>query len=113
MKKGIAFGAGLLAMMLWGAAAIAQTCETLRSVRFPDTTVTRAERVASAGRLPAICKVAATLRPTSGSDIRIEVWMPERAAWNDKYEATGNGGWGGSVDEGALNEAANFVCAQP
>jgi len=105
MKKWIAVGAGLVAMMLCGAAAIAQTCETLRSVRLPDMTVTRAERVASAGKLPASCKVAATLRPTSDSEIRIEVWMPEQAAWNGKYEGTGNGGWGGSIDEGALASA--------
>jgi feruloyl esterase len=105
MKKGIAVGAGLMTMMLCGAAAIAQRCETLQAVRLPDMTVTLAERVASAGKLPAFCKVAATLRPTSDSEIRIEVWMPEQAAWNGKYEGTGNGGWGGSIDEGALASA--------
>ena len=110
MKKGIAVGAGLMTMMLCGAAAIAQRCETLQAVRLPDMTVTAAESVAAAPRrkypkLPAFCKVAATLRPTSDSEIRIEVWMPEQAAWNGKYEGTGNGGWGGSIDEGALASA--------
>jgi feruloyl esterase len=53
-------------------------------------------------RLPEFCRVAATLRPTSDSEIKIEVWMPEPATWNGKYEGTGNGGWGGAIDAGAL-----------
>src|SRR5438309_1760259 len=48
--------------------------------------------------LPAFCRVAATLHPTTDSEIRVEVWLPERAAWNGKYEGVGNGGWGGSLN---------------
>jgi feruloyl esterase len=70
-------------------------------------TVTQAERVAAGEKapypdLPAFCQVAVTLRPTSDSEIRIEVWMPEGAAWNGKYEGTGNGGWGGAIEPGEL-----------
>jgi feruloyl esterase len=46
--------------------------------------------------LPAFCRVAATLRPSSDSDIKIEVWMPA-AGWNGKFEGLGNGGWAGSI----------------
>ena len=46
-------------------------------------------------QLPAFCRVAATLRPSSDSDIKIEVWMP-LADWNSKFQAVGNGGLRGN-----------------
>ena len=89
------------------APAAGMACAALRSVKVDGMTVTLAESVEAGGeakypRLPAFCRVAVTLRPTSDSEIRIEVWMPEAAAWNGKYEGTGNGGWGGSIDAGEL-----------
>ncbi len=47
--------------------------------------------------MPAFCRVAATLRPTSDSVIKIEVWMPPAAAWNGKFMAVGNGGQAGQI----------------
>ena len=47
--------------------------------------------------LPAFCRVAATLKPSSDSDIKIEVWMPTEN-WNGKYQAVGNGAFSGSVN---------------
>jgi feruloyl esterase len=94
-----------------GAAAAApvagRPCESLRAVQMDGMTVTVAESVKAGGEakypeLPAFCRVAATLRPSGDSEIKIEVWMPEAAAWNGKFEGTGNGGWGGSIDPGAL-----------
>ena len=58
-------------------------------------------------RLPEFCRVAATLTPTSDSDIKIEVWLPA-SGWNGKFQAVGNGGWNGSVPYAAL---ANAVAA--
>jgi feruloyl esterase len=46
--------------------------------------------------LPAFCRVQATLRPSSDSDIRIEVWLPAEG-WNGRLEETGNGGYMGSI----------------
>lgn len=46
--------------------------------------------------LPTFCRVTATLRPSTDSDIKVEVWMPE-SGWNHKFSATGNGGWAGSI----------------
>ena len=88
-------------------AASARSCEEMRAVRVEGMTVTFAESVKAGAepkypKLPAFCRVAATLRPTSDSEIKIEVWMPEGTAWNGKYEGTGNGGWGGSIDQGEL-----------
>jgi feruloyl esterase len=104
----------------------ATTCENLTSLSFPDATITSAQNVAAGaftlpanpngrggGRgpganpykdLPAFCRVIATLKPTSDSDIKIEVWLPS-ADWNQKYEAVGNGGWAGVISYSAMAEA--------
>jgi feruloyl esterase len=52
--------------------------------------------------MPAFCRVAATLTPTSDSFIRIEVWMPA-SDWNSAYLATGGGGYTGSINYGELS----------
>lgn len=51
--------------------------------------------------VPAFCRVLATLRPTSDSDIKIEVWLPA-SGWNGKLEAVGNGGLAGTIVEEAM-----------
>jgi len=51
--------------------------------------------------VPTFCRVAATLRPTSDSEIKIEVWMPV-ANWNNKMLAVGNGAWAGSISYNAM-----------
>ncbi len=53
--------------------------------------------------LPAYCRVAATRKPSSDSDIRMEVWMPEN--WNGKIEVVGNGGWAGVISYAAMANA--------
>ena len=121
-----AFFAALLASVLFGAGpAHAASCESLASLALPNTTITKAELVPAghftppppAGPaapigveptnwsvLPAFCRVAATLKPTSDSDIRIEVWLPA-SGWNGKYEAVGGGGWAGVISYPAMGEA--------
>jgi len=47
--------------------------------------------------LPAFCRVVATLKPTSDSDIGIEVWLPDKPAWNGRFVGTGNGGYAGDI----------------
>ncbi len=102
--------------------AVAATCDSLRSLTLPDTTMTLAQPVAPGefnppnGRaggpsnaslfknLPAFCRVAATLKPTSDSDIKIEVWLPA-LGWNGKFQAVGNGGWAGVISYSAMAEA--------
>ena len=46
--------------------------------------------------VPAICRVAATMKPGADSNIKIEVWMPA-TNWNGKLRGTGNGGLGGGT----------------
>ena len=98
------------ALLFTPSRALAACADLARSV-LPTTTVTSAVVVAagtfkpSAGpaataavyaRLPEFCRVAATLRPSADSDIKIEVWLPA-AQWNGKFQAIGNGGWAGSI----------------
>ena len=116
------FAVLMTTIMLNAAPASAATCESLASRILPDTTITLAQSVAAgaftlpaSGRgaaqqnaafkqLPGFCRVAATLKPSSDSDIKIEVWMPV-ANWNNKFQAVGNGGWAGSISYPAMAEA--------
>jgi tannase/feruloyl esterase len=99
--------------------AMAAPCESLASLSLPDTTITIAQSVPAGGftlpggnaqanatfqYLPAFCRVTATLKPSSDSDIRIEVWLPA-SNWNGKFQGVGNGGWAGSISYGALAQA--------
>jgi feruloyl esterase len=98
--------------------ARAATCESLKSFSRVNVTVTLAQPVAAGafaapGRggsiqrfsdLPPFCRVQATLKPTSDSDIRMELWLPASpggdaslTAWNGKFRGTGNGGLGGGT----------------
>src|SRR5579862_2264558 len=91
----------------------AATCESLNSLSVPHTTI-MAEAVAAGGftqaapaggkgkgkggggnqfaDLPAFCRVQMTSRPSSDSEIKIEIWLPA-TGWNGNMEANGNGGW--------------------
>jgi tannase/feruloyl esterase len=91
--------------------AAAATCESLISLKLPETTITAAQAIQAGTytapngqvfrNMPAFCRVAATLTPTSDSDIEIEVWMPA-STWNQKFEGVGNGGFAGSIEYSAL-----------
>ena len=54
--------------------------------------------------LPAFCRVAADIKPTDDSDIKVEVWMPA-SGWNGKLQSTGNGGWSGAIGYAAMGQA--------
>src|SRR6476620_1932609 len=117
MKRAILSSAVLLLLILIAIPASAATCESLASLKLTDTTITTAEAVAAgafapAGRggrgganpfadLPAFCRVAATMKPTKDSEIKMELWMPA-SNWNGKFEVVGNGGWNGNIDNNAM-----------
>jgi feruloyl esterase len=89
----------------------AATCASLAGLSLPDTTITTADPVAAGtytapdgnvfGNLPAFCRIAATLTPTSDSNIKIEVWMPY-SSWNGRFLGTGNGNIAGLINYLAL-----------
>ena len=53
--------------------------------------------------MPAFCRVAVTAKPTSDSDIKVEVWLPD--AWNGKLLGTDNGGFSGAINYAGLASA--------
>ena len=121
--------AAILMNTLSAPASGAATCESLSSLSLPETRITMAQTVAlgtfvlpqdfvgaktcwfqpcptSNGdvfeSLPPFCRVAATLKPTSDSEIKIEIWMPA-SGWNGKFIAVGNGGWAGTIAYAAMS----------
>src|SRR5215510_9430655 len=103
------------------ASAAGSSCDSLLKLRLENATVTLAEIVPAAGfkapggggnaqnaarfaALPAFCRVAATLKPSADSDIKIEIWLPA-SGWNGKFEAVGNGGWAGTIGYPAMAQA--------
>jgi tannase/feruloyl esterase len=54
--------------------------------------------------LPAFCRVQLSDKPSSDSDIKIEVWMPQNG-WNGKFQGVGNGGWAGVIGYSAMASA--------
>lgn len=119
--RSITIGAALAALRFTSVGAV--ECEQIKGLDLPHTEITLAE-VVKAGtfmppsvegsggapptayaHLPSFCRVAGTVRPTSHSDIRFEVWMPEAngaRAWNGKFVGVGNGAWAGSILHAAM-----------
>ncbi len=115
--KTIAF----LPLIFAAAPAFSASCDSLAALALPSATITSAQVVAAGefkppagnqkgkganpfANLPAFCRVAATLKPSSDSDIKIEVWLPV-AGWNNKLQSVGNGGWAGVISYPALADA--------
>ena len=81
-------------------------CERLRTLILVHTTISVAELVSGTfnvpgardtiGNLPAFCRVAGNIQPTSDSHIAFEVWLP-LTTWNGKLAGVGNGGWAGTI----------------
>jgi feruloyl esterase len=135
-----------IVLVFVAAPVMGATCESLSTFSQPHVSVTLAQAVGAgqftvpngrAGRggnpfanLPAFCRVAATLTPSSDSDIKIEVWMPA-SGWNGKLQAVGNGAWAGNIsypamatalgagyatvstDTGHVGGNANFIVGHP
>lgn len=121
------FGFFAVVFALIGVAHVAAaTCESLASAKFANTTITLAQAVPAGEftpppgserdlgapvdwkKLPAFCRVAATIAPVPDSNIKIEVWLPmpgSTPAWNGELEADGNGGWTGTINYKSLGAA--------
>jgi hypothetical protein len=89
----------------------AATCESLAGAALPHTTITTAQSVAAGpfsppyggaiDKLPAFCRVAGVIKPSSDSYIRFEVWLPT-SGWNGKFLGVGNGGFAGAIGFGSM-----------
>ncbi len=110
--------ASLLAAFLLAASAGARaqkSCAEIMAVKVSGATIILAESVAAGSfagpptpngsrdltapykNVPAFCRVVVESKPTSDSDIRIEVWMPS-SRWNGKLQGTGKSGSAGQID---------------
>ena len=94
-------------------ASAATPCANLAALTVPTVTIKSATAIAAgpftpsgsgtvAMTLPAFCRVEATARPTSDSEIKFEVWIPPAEAWNGKLEGVGNGGYSGAIGYAAM-----------
>jgi feruloyl esterase len=99
---------------------MAASCDSLASLNLPNTKIDLAQPVEAGqfrpptgngkgggsafGNLPAFCRLAATLTPSSDSDIKIEVWLPA-AGWNNSLQSVGNGAWAGTISYPAMATA--------
>ncbi len=89
------------------------SCESLAGLSLPDTTILSAAVVPAGpfdppgATLPievAACRLIASARPTSDSDIGFELWMPV-SGWNGKFLSAGEGGWAGTINYGGIRGA--------
>lgn len=104
----------LWAVVSFVAPGLAGDCAGLARLGLPETTITIAEEVTAGAfqppggqglkGLPAFCRVAGVIKPSSDSDIRFEAWMPAMG-WNSKFQGVGNGGFAGSISYGGLADA--------
>ncbi|MEO7135634.1 MAG: tannase/feruloyl esterase family alpha/beta hydrolase, partial [Vicinamibacterales bacterium] len=121
MKRYVLSALLVTSLLLWNplsrplAAAAGTSCANLAALTLPEVTVNAASLVApgpftppgstAALTLPAFCRVEATARPTSDSEIKFEVWIPPVGAWNGKFQGVGNGGYQGSISYAAMATA--------
>ena len=99
------------------AMAASPTCSSLINLFIPNTTITAADDVPAgmynpsgtpaSVNLPAFCRIRAISRPVNDSEIHFELWMPPHAAWNGKFEGTGNGGFSSAMSFGTMAAALN------
>lgn len=107
--------AALLFFLFTGVATAQQVCEQLSSLKLPHTSITSAAAIpagnvpggpggSTPNQAPARCVVKAVARPTTDSEIKFEVWLPE-TGWNGRYQQAGNGGWAGAIPVASLAAA--------
>jgi len=101
----------LIFARLAGNQAAAATCESLINLKLRDTQIVVAQSIPAGTykapdgqvfpNMPAFCRVAARLTPSSDSDIGMEIWMPA-SIWNGRFQGVGNGGFAGAINYSAL-----------
>jgi len=98
---------GLMILLSLHFQAGAETCADLAKLKFPEGSIEKAEVVTHnsfrqvlnnqpIGELPVFCRVVATLRPSTDSNIGVEMWLPQ-SDWNGRLLGTGSGGFGGFI----------------
>jgi feruloyl esterase len=75
--------------------------EPIAAGAFIPPAATNTNASAAFKTLPAFCRVTLRLAPSTDSDIRVEVWLPQ-SGWNHKLQVSGNGGLGGTIPYPAM-----------
>lgn len=75
--------------------------ELIRDGEFVPPGATNPNAGAPFKTVPAFCRVTLRLAPSTDSDIRVEVWLPQ-SGWNRKLQVSGNGGLGGTIPYAAM-----------
>lgn len=100
------FFALVLAALLSSISAFGQGVDeklaALRALKIEAGTITKVERDTTGTRT--IVKL--TLNPAKGSNIQVEVWLPDAEKWNARFLGLGNGGAAGKINPGGLNGAS-------
>ena len=107
--------APFVGVLVTPAASNGTACANLAALTIPNVTIRSATAMAAGVftppgggtarlelQLPAFCRVEATARPTTDSEIKFEVWIPPADAWNGKFEGVGNGGYSGAIAYAAM-----------
>jgi feruloyl esterase len=88
----------------FGSAQAAYDCSSLAAVTTADSTVTSSIAVAAGTTISgsvvpvAMCRVQGVARPSSDSEIKWEVWLPDTAAaWTGRMKVNGTGGYAGAT----------------
>jgi feruloyl esterase len=72
-----------------------RSCESLKSVALPDTTIESAAVDPGDARTPPSCRVTATVtHPPAGDQIKVFIGLPLKG-WNGRFQGTGGGGFSG------------------
>jgi tannase/feruloyl esterase len=100
------------------ATAGAASCESLRSLALPQTTIVSAQLVPAGAftpptpqrgpaggpspfaDLPAFCRVAAEVKRQQDTDVKFEIWMPAQG-WNGDFQPAASGFGGGTIGYGS------------
>jgi len=103
--KPLLFAAGAALALSAPFAARAETsCADLAKASLPHAQVTDATSVAL--KSGEACRLLVTSRPTTDSEIKIEVMIPVGGAWNGKFVQVGNGGLAGSIPSAQIKARA-------
>jgi feruloyl esterase len=77
-----------------------RTCESLRELTLPNTTIDSAIVEPASGSAPAACRVTATVtHPPAGDAVKVYLGLPLQN-WNGRFQGVGGGGFSGGNPNG-------------
>ena len=83
-----------------------RSCDSLRSLTLPNTTIESAALEPGTGASSEVCRVTATVtHPPAGDKVKIFIGLPAKN-WNGRFQGTGGGGFSGGNPNGVRQPAA-------